>query len=63
MYLKRWYYTHTYVVYRYCQNGFECDGGVCYDISWLCDDIADCTDGADEANCCKLIHQQSYFRF
>ena len=32
-------------------NEFDCGDGLCIDVSWECNDMVDCTDGSDEANC------------
>jgi len=43
-------------MYLDCEDGhgFHCDGGSrCISYSLVCDNGYDCSDGADEQNCCK----------
>lgn len=32
-------------------DGFSCGDGECIDASWKCDELTDCADGSDEADC------------
>ncbi|XP_047534155.1 sortilin-related receptor-like isoform X1 [Vanessa atalanta] len=42
---------HDATKHKCSKNQFTCTPGVCIPLSWVCDKMADCADGADERSC------------
>ena len=47
-----------------CSNEeFTCGNGICIDINSRCDNINDCDDRSDEADCSRLSEDATYQKF
>ena len=48
---------YEFIAKRACtRQEFKCaTSGLCIPKTWQCDRSSDCSDGSDEASCCKLF--------
>ena len=45
------------------ETKFTCSSGVCIDINGRCDNINDCADKSDEADCSRVTFEKNYQKF
>ena len=55
---------HFKAFYSSCsKDEFTCSSGACIDINSRCDNVNDCEDRSDEADCSRLSEDKTYQKF